>query len=45
MIEDGRNGLLVPFFEPQRLAERLYDAITRLQYGEDADTRGWQTIV
>ena len=30
---------------PGPLAQRLYDAITRLQYGEDPDTRGWQTLV
>lgn len=30
---------------PGPLAQRLYDAITRMQYGEEPDTRGWQTIV
>lgn len=30
---------------PGPLAERLYETITRLQYGVDPDTRGWQTLV
>lgn len=30
---------------PGPLAQRLYDTITRLQYGEDADTRGWLTTI
>ncbi|MGH9163279.1 MAG: branched-chain amino acid aminotransferase [Vicinamibacteraceae bacterium] len=27
------------------LAQRFYDAITRVQYGEDPDPHGWRTIV
>ncbi|MPY90380.1 MAG: branched-chain amino acid aminotransferase [Luteitalea sp.] len=36
MIGDGRTG---------SLAQRLYDAITRLQYGDDPDPHDWRTIV
>jgi branched-chain amino acid aminotransferase len=44
LVDDGRE-MSINGGVPGPLAERLYDAITRLQYGEDADTRGWQTIV
>jgi branched-chain amino acid aminotransferase len=44
LVDDGRE-MSINGGVPGPLAERLYDAITRLQYGEDADTRGWLTIV
>ena len=36
VIGDGQTG---------PLAQRFYDAITRVQYGDDPDPHGWRTIV
>lgn len=44
LVDNGRE-IAVNDGVPGPLALRLYDTITRLQYGEDPDTRGWQTIV
>lgn len=44
LVDDGHE-LSVNGGVPGPLAQRLFDAITRLQYGHDPDTRGWQTIV
>lgn len=44
LVDDGRE-MSINGGVPGPLAQRLYDAITRLQYGEEPDTRGWQTIV
>lgn len=44
-LVDGDRELSINGGVPGPLAQRLYDAITRVQYGEDADTRGWLTIV
>ena len=31
--------------QPGPIAQRLYDAITRLQYGLDPDPRGWRVVI
>jgi branched-chain amino acid aminotransferase len=41
--EDG--DLVINGGEPGPVAQRLYDAITRLQYGVDPDPRGWRMVV
>ena len=40
VVDDGRTGLLVPFFEPRRLAERLLEAIAAPERFEDIRRRG-----
>lgn len=44
-LVDGGREMSINGGVPGPLAQRLYDAITRMQYGEEPDTRGWQTIV
>ncbi len=44
LVDEGRE-MTINGGVPGPLAERLYTTITRLQYGEDPDTRGWLTIV
>ncbi len=39
VIDDGRTGLLVPFFEPQRLAQRLLEVLAAPQRYEDIRRR------
>src|SRR5690606_22869545 len=39
VVDDGRTGLLVPFFEPRRLAERLLEAIAAPERFEDIRRR------
>ncbi len=41
--EDG--DLVINGGQPGPVAQRLYDAITRLQYGVDPDPRGWRVII
>ena len=42
----GSNGdLVINGGQPGPIAQRLYDAITRLQYGLDPDPRGWRVII
>lgn len=44
-LSDESGDLIINGGQPGPLAERLYTAITRLQYGLDPDPRGWRTIV
>jgi branched-chain amino acid aminotransferase len=44
-LVEGETELSVNGGVPGPLAERLYTAITRLQYGEEPDTRGWLSLV
>ena len=44
-LVDNGTELSIAGGMPGPLAERLYGAITRLQYAEDPDTRGWLTVV
>jgi branched-chain amino acid aminotransferase len=44
LVHDG-GELIIGTGRTGPLAERLYDAITRVQYGEDPDPHGWRTIV
>ena len=41
--EDG--DLVINGGQPGPVAQRLYDAITRLQYGVDPDPRGWRMVL
>lgn len=41
--EDG--DLVINGGEPGPIAQRLYDAITRIQYGLDPDPRGWRVVI
>ncbi|MBA2356245.1 MAG: branched-chain amino acid aminotransferase [Acidobacteria bacterium] len=42
----GADGdLVINGGQPGPIAQRLYDAITRLQYGLDPDPRGWRVII
>lgn len=44
LVDEGRE-MTINGGVPGPLAQRLHATITRLQYGEDPDTRGWLTIV
>ena len=41
--EDGE--LVINGGQPGPIAQRLYDAVTRLQYGLDPDPRGWRVLI
>ena len=41
--EDG--DLVINGGQPGPVAQKLYDAITRLQYGVDPDVRGWRMVL
>jgi branched-chain amino acid aminotransferase len=41
--EDG--DLVINDGAPGPIAQKLYDAITRLQYGLDPDPRGWRLVI
>lgn len=42
----GEGGdLVINGGQPGPIAQRLYDAVTRLQYGLDPDPRGWRVVI
>jgi glycosyltransferase involved in cell wall biosynthesis len=45
VIEDGFNGLLVPFFEPETLAETIADALARPERHRALRTQARRTVV
>lgn len=45
VIEDGVNGLLVDFFDPQALADRVSEVLAKSQHFDVLRDRGRQTIV
>ena len=45
VIEDGVNGLLVDFFEPEQIAERVIEALENPQKMAAIRTRARETIV
>ena len=44
-LASEEGDLVINGGEPGPVAQRLYDAITRLQYGVDPDPRGWRVVI
>lgn len=44
-LASEEGDLVINGGHPGPVAQRLYDAITRLQYGVDPDPRGWRVVI
>lgn len=44
-LVDPDGDLVINGGEPGPIAQRLYDGLTRIQYGIDPDPRGWRVVV
>lgn len=44
-LASDEGDLVINGGQPGPIAQRLYDAITRLQYGLDPDPRGWRVVI
>jgi branched-chain amino acid aminotransferase len=44
-LASEEGDLVINGGQPGPIAQRLYDAITRLQYGVDPDPRGWRVVI
>jgi branched-chain amino acid aminotransferase len=44
-LASDEGDMVINGGNPGPIANRLYDAITRIQYGLDPDPRGWRVII